>query len=259
MQGNQSYTVDDILFNARKEENVIVLNIKNNLLQKATDLSAKELLFEYLRRVSDDDGIKVILIIGAHDKTGREEYLRFYRNILTTKINPENLERLYNAVNQFIKRIVCIDKMVVHADSGKVISLFMNISLACDYRIIGDNTVFQNAYHEIGLMPKGGGAFFLSKISGSGKAAEIMLRDDDISAEEALAYGIVNRIVPSDDLEKVALKTARKLSRIPLQTLSGIKKLLNYSIDELDKCLELENHELRKIIRSSGFRKILKR
>ncbi|MBW1899545.1 MAG: enoyl-CoA hydratase/isomerase family protein [Deltaproteobacteria bacterium] len=259
MQDNQSYTVDDILFKARKEENVIVLNIKNNLLQKATDLSAKELLFEYLRRVSDDDGIKVILIIGAHDKTGREEYLRFYRNILTTKINPENLERLYNAVNQFIKRIVCIDKMVVHADSGKVISLFMNISLACDYRIIGDNTVFQNAYHEIGLMPKGGGAFFLSKISGSGKAAEIMLRDDDISAEEALAYGIVNRIVPSDDLEKEAIKTARKLSRIQLQTLSGIKKLLNYSIDELDKCLELENHELRKIIRSSGFRKILER
>ena len=115
MQDNQSYTVDDILFKARREENIIVLNIKNNLLQKATDLSAKELLFEYLRRVSDDDGIKVILIIGAHDKTGREEYLRFYRNILTTKINPENLERLYNAVNQFIKRIVCIDKMVVHA------------------------------------------------------------------------------------------------------------------------------------------------
>lgn len=253
MNHNPEYMVDDILFKARKEDNIIVLNMKNNLLQKATDLNAKEILFDFLRDVSDDHQIKVIVIVGDKEKTGRDEYIRFYQDVLQSRINPENLERLYNAVNQFIKKMACINKMIIHADSGKIISLFMNISLACDYRIIGDDTRFQNTYHEIGLMPKGGGAFFLSRIAGFGKASEIMLRNDDITAEQALRYGIVNRIVPSSRLEEEALAVAREMSAIPLQTLVGIKKLLNYSIDDLDRCLEMENQELRKIIRSSQF------
>lgn len=253
MKHISKYMVDDILFKARREDNIIVVNMKNNLLQKTTDLNAKEILFDYLRDVSEDEKIKVIVIVGAKDKVGREEYIRFYQEVIQARINPENLERLYNAVNQFIKRMACINKMVIHADSGKVISLFMNISLACDFRIIGDDTRFQNTYHEIGLMPKGGGAFFLPRIAGFGKASEIMLRYDDITAEQALNYGIVNRIVPSTRLEEEALAIAQKMSAIPLQTLAGIKKLLNYSIDELDRCLEMENHELRKIIRSSQF------
>ena len=253
MSAHSRYMIDDLLFTAREQDGIIVLNMKDNLLQKTTDLSAKEVLFDYLRDVSEDPEINVIVIIGAPHKTGRDEYLRFYQDVLNAKINPENLERLYNAVNQFIKRMACINKMVVHADSGNVISLFMNISLACDYRIIGDNTKFQNCYHEIGLMPKGGGAFFLSRIAGYGKAAEIMLRRDDISAEQALAYGIVNKVVPVNRLEEEALAVALEMSTIPQQTLSGVKKLLNYSINELDQCLELENQELRKIIRSSQF------
>ena len=255
MNEHSKYTVDDLLFTAREQDGIIFLNMKNNLLQKTTDLNAKEVLFEYLRDVADDPETNVIVIIGASNKTGRDEYMRFYKDVLNAKINPENLERLYNAVNQFIKRMACINKMVVHADSGNVISLFMNISLACDYRIITDNTRFQNCYHEIGLMPKGGGAFFLSRIAGLAKATEILLRKDEITAEQALAYGIVNKIVPENRLEEEALAVAREMATIPRQTLAGIKKLLNYSIDELDRCLELENQELRKIIRSSQFQK----
>lgn len=253
MSNPSRYLVDDILFKARLEDQIVVLNMKNNLLLNATDLTAKEVLFEYLRKVSDDNAIKIILIIGAKDKAGRDEYLQFYKQVLQSKMDPENLERLYNAVNQFIKRMASINKMVIHADRGKVISLFMNISLACDFRIVGDDTCFQNPYHEIGLMPKGGGAFFLSRIAGSGKAAEILLRDDDITAEQALGYGIVNRIVPAEEVEEKSLAIARRISNIPLTTLVGIKKLLNYSIGELDRYLEMENQELRKIIRSSQF------
>jgi len=59
---------------------------------------------------------------------------------------------------------VNLNKIVVHADGGRVIPLFMNVSLACDYRIVADNTVFQNPCIELGLAPKGGSGFFLSKM-----------------------------------------------------------------------------------------------
>ena len=82
-----------------------------------------------------------------------------------------------------------MSQIVIHADSGNVLPLFLNISLACDYRIVADNTLFQNPCLEFGLVPKGGGAFFLSKIMGGSKAYEFLLSEEDIAAEEALRLG----------------------------------------------------------------------
>ncbi len=134
---------------------------------------------------------------------------------------------MYNAVNQFVLKMVGFNKIVVHADSGKVISFYMNISLACDYRIIGDNTVFQNPYLDLGLVPKGGGAFFLSRLLGFSKASELLLSDKDITAEEALRLGIVDKVVPSVELNEAALKIAKNFARKPVDSVSGIKRLLS--------------------------------
>ncbi|MBW2596928.1 MAG: enoyl-CoA hydratase/isomerase family protein [Deltaproteobacteria bacterium] len=141
-------------FSAKRVENIVILNIKENILLQATDLTAKDSLFEYLELVSESDAIKVVLILGAPQKKGSEEYFRFYRQVMEQKLDPHAINRLYNAVNQFILRLVDFNKMIVHADSGKVISLFMNTSLACDYRIVADNTVFQNPCLELELVPK---------------------------------------------------------------------------------------------------------
>lgn len=87
----------------------------------------------------------------------------------------KSLERMYNAISQFILKLVSLNKMVVHADSGNVILLFMNIGLACDYRIVADDTVFENPNFELGVVPKGGSTFFLSKLLGANTAAKILL------------------------------------------------------------------------------------
>ena len=77
---------------------------------------------------------------------------------------------MYNVIDQLVLAIMGLNKIVIHANSGKVISTFLNISLACDYSIIADNTVFQNPYIDLGTVPKGDGAFFLSKKLGASKA-----------------------------------------------------------------------------------------
>lgn len=157
------------------------------------------------------------------------------------------INRLYNAVNQFILRLVDFNKVIVHADSGKVISLFMNTSLACDYRIVADNTVFQNPCLELELVPKGGEAFFLSKRLGTSKAFEILLSNKDITAQEALRLGIVDKVVPLAELNEAALKIAKDFADKPIRSLAGIKRLLNYSMKELEDYLELESQVLLKM------------
>jgi len=250
MENHKKPDVDTSWFSARKENNIVALDIKKNLLLKVDDIHAKEALFEYLRQISGDEAVKVLLIIGAPDKMGREEYIQFYQQMFQAGANLDNLSRLYNAVDQLVKRLAYIDKMVVHADSGEIISLFMNISLACDYRIAGDNAVYQNTHHELGLIPKGGGAFFLTRIAGIHKASEILLREDDIPVEESLGYGFVDKIVPAEEIREASMRIAGEFAEKSRHTLKGVKGMLNCCLDGLEKCLDYENKELRKIIRS---------
>lgn len=235
-------------FSAIKLEDIAMLSFKENLLLRAIDLEAKTSLSDCLELISKNDAIKVVLIMGSPEKTGREEYIAFYRQVLESKLDRYAINRMYNAVNQFILTIVDFNKIVVHADGGKVISLFMNISLACDYRIVADNTVFQNPYLEFDLVPKGGGAFFLSQMLGRGKAFEILLSGKDITAQEAAELGIVDKVVPLPELNEAALEIAKSFAEKPVRSLSGVKTLINYSMKDLKEYLELENQVLLRVL-----------
>jgi 2-(1,2-epoxy-1,2-dihydrophenyl)acetyl-CoA isomerase len=258
MKKVSNFEVDHDFFSGRREEDIVRISFKVNLLQRSTHLDAKGTLFHYLDLVSKSDAIRSVLIIGSPKKTGRDEYIGIYRQLLRQELDTRALARLYNAVNQFVLKMVGFNKIVVHADSGRVISFYLNISLACDYRIIANNTVFQNPHLDLGLVPKGGGAFFLSRLLGFSKASELMLSDKDITAEEALELGIVDKVVPVVELDETAVKIAKNFARKPVGSVSGIKKLLSSCMKELEDCLECENQLLLQTVSSSEFRKSLR-
>ncbi len=236
------------LFSTEQTDEVVIIRFKEDLLFRITDLNARDEMIDCLDRVSENDSIKVIVIFSSPNKSGIEEYFEFYHKLSKSKWDVNTIHRLCNVVDQFILKIVDLYKIVVHANSGRVISLFLNISLACDYRIIADNTVFQNPYIELGLVPKGGGPFFLSKMLGLSKAYELLLSNEDLTADEALRLGIVDKVVPFNELEGAALDVAHRFSLKPLKTLSGIKRLLNYSVKDLKDYLDFENQELLRIV-----------
>ena len=160
-----------------------------------------------------------------------------------------------NVFNQFIISILTSSKIVISVESGKVITQFLNVSLACDYRIIADNTIYEKPYLELGIPPKGGGIFFLTKMFGPSKAYKIVFSDKDITANDALKLGLVDEVVPLEELEESALSAAREFARRPARLLAAVKRLSNYSMKEFNRFLELENEEIVRIINSSDFRK----
>jgi enoyl-CoA hydratase/carnithine racemase len=257
MKKGSNFEVEYDFFSGEREEDMVWIRFKENLIQRATHLDAKNLLFEYLDLIAKSDEIKVLLIMGSPSKAGREEYIGFYRQILKVDFDARDLARLYNAVNQFILKIVGFGKPIVHADSGKVISLYMNISLACDYRIIGDNCIFQNPYLDLELIPKGGGAFFLSRLLGFSKALEILLSHEDITADEAFKLGIADKVVPVGQLEEEARKIAQEFAGKPTHSLSGIKRLLRCCMRDLEDCLVCENELLLQMVSRADFIKKL--
>jgi len=231
---------------------VLVLNFKDDLMFRATSLVAKSTILDYLDQLSRSDAIKVLLIVSSPRKAGREEYCKFYDQVIETALDISAVHKLFHAIDDLILKIKEVNQIVVHADSGNVLPLFLNISLACDYRIVADNTVFQNPCLEYGLVPKGGGAFFLSKILGAAGAYRIMLSEDDISASEALKLGLVDEVVAFSELRDAAFKVAEDFARKPAKSLRCCKRLLNYSFKELREYLEFETDELINMIGPFG-------
>ena len=245
---------DTPIFSCYRSGGIVLLKLKHNLVQNISQIDVKDLLFDYFRRFTSDNSVKVIILLGAKGKDGRREYIDFYKGVASGAISYDKVERLYHAINQFIRKLAAVSKYVIHADRGHIDPVFFGISLACDYRILATNSVLQNPYHDVGLLPKGGIAYFLPKLIGAGTASKVMLRKEDITAKEALGLRIVDRIVPEENLEEEVVKTARSIADVPSDTLFGIKKLLSIAPDELNRVLEMESKELRRIVRTDAFR-----
>lgn len=241
-------------FSANLEKDVLHIRFRENLLEHLANLSKRDMVTDFADRVSKCSDVKVILLNSDFRETGCEAYTCFFLK-KNTGNEKFDFHRLCNVTRQLILGIIGLNRIVIHACQGNVISLFLNISLACDYRIAADNTIFCNPYLDLGMIPIGGGPYFLSKMMGTGKAWEILLLNKDIKAKQALELGIVDQVVPSSDLESAAIDMALKFADNNAGTIAGLKKLINFSKNDLEAYFEMENQEIFKIINSSDFSK----
>lgn len=247
----QSILNEDLdLFSTKRMGNIIILNLKENLMFRAINLDAGGKLMDFLDWITETDSIKVVVIISSPTKAGKKEYFDFFYVELKSNLDYINIRRIHNVFCQLILKLMALNKPIIHANCGKVIPLFLNVSLACDYRIIADNTVFQNPYLNLGLIPIGGSAFFLSKIIGPNNAFKVLISGNDITAYEAMKLGIVHEVTSSSKLKEAVLDTAKRLADKPLSSLAAIKKLINYNLKDFKDYLDLEHQELLRIVSS---------
>lgn len=252
MEKHPALDVDHGFFATRQLDSVVEFRFKENIFRHATNLTNRDLLQSYFDGIASRKEIKVIVINSAEAHTGCDEYVNFFR-LFRDGWERNDIRRLCNVINQIILTIMELNKLVIHVNSGKVISLFMNIGLACDYRVVADDTVFQNPYLDLGLLSKGGGAFFLTRLLGPSRAYEVLLLNREITAEKALSLGIVDRVVPAAELESTALELARRFADNPGRSLSGVKRLVQFSMRDIRDYLDYENQEIFRIVDSPDF------
>jgi enoyl-CoA hydratase/carnithine racemase len=249
-------------FVAEFREDVLWLQFSGNFFHNFQSFDIKDFLHDYFEKLAQARDIKTVVFHSAYSESGNDEYLRFFlfdcpeqelgHFGFSNTMNRYELHRFCNMVDQTILDILNMDKIFIHICTGDVISLFMNISLSCDYRIISNNTVFHNIYQEVGMLPKGGAPFILSRIIGSGKTKKLLLQPQ-ITAQEALAIGIADDIVSPDQLEDQAIMIAHQFNNISNKTLFGMKKLANYHLKGLKDYLEYETEQILKIGQKKNF------
>lgn len=259
MKNQSEFDISYESFQATLKDNIATLRFHRDFLLRTTDLENRDRVLDYLDRIGRSRNIHVLIVSGAPDSKGREEFIDFFKRARAGGADMIRTHRMYNVINQLVLKLVKLDKFVIYVNSGYVIMPYLNMGLACDYRILAENAVVQNPCIELGMAPKGGGGYFLPRMLGRQKAYQIMLNPNDITAQEALALGLIDEVVPSDQLEAVSLQRAQQYATAPPHVLSGVKKLINFEFKDLQDYMEHENDVLLQIIRKNDYQPWLER
>jgi len=149
-----------------------------------------------------------------------------------------HLDRTFHPLVLNMRRL---EKPVLAAINGPVAGAALGIVLACDLRIATENTRFVFAFNEIGLAPDSAVSLMLPAIIGLGRAAEAAYFNQPILADEALAWGLVNKVVLQSTLEKETQAWAERLAAGPVHAIGLTKRDFNQAV--LPNYEEVLNHE----------------
>lgn len=183
-------------------------------------------LLTALDRVEADPTARVVILTGAGSAfcTGADlqETLRWIQR------GPDALRNEYNPgwvrlVHLGFGRLRALPRPVIAAVNGVATAGGCDLALSCDIRIASERASFAEGYIKVGLIPAGGGTFLLPRLAGTGWACELIFTGDAISAEQARQIGLVNRVVPHDELLPAAEALARKLVARPRRALAAAK------------------------------------
>ena len=164
-------------------------------------------------------------------------------------------EHLRRVTNPTILALRTMPKPVIARVHGPAVGIGCNYALAADIRIASTAAQFGQVFSRIGLIPDGGGTYFLPRLVGYAKAFELMVTGDVITAEQAFAMGLVNRVVPFEELDAEVDRWAARLNSAPAVAFAGIKKALAYGeTHTLAEALDCEAVTQAACFQSEDFR-----
>ncbi|MEU9142836.1 enoyl-CoA hydratase-related protein [Streptomyces sp. NPDC048349] len=132
---------------------------------------------------------------------------------------------------RLITAVLDCEKPVIAAVNGTAAGIGAHLALACDLVIASEGARFIEVFVRRGLVPDGGGAYLLPRLIGPQKAKELIFFGDAVPAAEAARLGLVNKVVPAEELEAAAREWAERLAQGPTRALALAKQLVNASLD----------------------------
>jgi enoyl-CoA hydratase/carnithine racemase len=201
-------------------------------------------LIDVFEEVADTPSDRVLVITGAGDGfcSGADLSPGDNPDLATQDGGIGSTFRQMRVVGRAALRLHQLPQPSIAAVNGVAAGAGLNLALGCDLIIASERARFSEIFSKRGLNVDFGGSWLLPRLVGLHKAKELVFFADIIDAVEAERIGIVNRVVPADDLAKVAGELATRLAALPPIQLSISKKLLNQSFSvSMADALEFED------------------
>ncbi|MFA4836584.1 MAG: enoyl-CoA hydratase-related protein [Dehalococcoidia bacterium] len=210
----------DALYKVEGHVGIISLNrldAKNTLSFEMVSLCR-----QFIDEARTDDHIRILILTGNGDTfcAGAD-----IRDFISGRLRGWNFKNfLWDGLHRMVLSLEDFDKPVIAAVNGPAMGAGMDLALMCDMRVCSEKSQFAESYINMGIMAGDGGAYFLPRLVGIGKALELLLTGDVLSAQEACSLGIVNKVVPHDRLMDETMLLAEKIAGKPFLAVKMMKR-----------------------------------
>ena len=219
-----------------KKDRIVRITLNRPEVLNAMNAVLSEELTQALDEVAQDEGIDVLILTGAGRAfcAGRDlkEVLRFDRGGYPAKVGP-------------MEKIRSLPIPTICAVNGHAVTGGLEIVISCDIAIASEKAVFADTHARAGLVPGGGMSQILPRLIGVNRAKELSFTGRFISAEEAVEIGLVNRVVPHDELLPAAEQLAQDILSCNQKALRRGKYLIDKGMKgTLEAGLAMESLEI---------------
>lgn len=190
----------------------------------AVDVELAERLVEALAAIERDQTVKVIVLKGAGRAFMAGGDLKTFHE--AGERAPEAVKRLIAPFHDALERMRRSPVPVIASVHGAVAGGGLALALACDFVLASADAVFTPAYLKIGTNPDGGTTWSVVRLLGERRALEWLMLGEQMTAQQAVSMGLINRVVPPDALEEETRIFAAKLASGPAQAQASLKRLI---------------------------------
>jgi enoyl-CoA hydratase len=207
-----------------KSDGIAVVTLNRPEAMNALSKALRSELYKAMVALDADDEVSVVILTGAGTRA-------FTAGLDLKELGSEpgamGAANAEGADENPVKAIELCRKPVIGAINGVAITGGFEVALACDVLIASENARFADTHARVGIMPGWGLSQKLSRLIGLYRAKELSLTGNFLDAKTACDWGLVNRVVPADELLTVAKKLAADMATIPVETLSLYKAIID--------------------------------
>ena len=217
---------------------ITTLTLNRPEARNAIDLDLRRELVTALDEIEADPDSRVLILAGrgGHFCAGGD-----VKSMKARRSSAAEGRTRVEALNRMVLKLVDFPRPTIAMVEGYAVGAGTNLALCCDLIVASESAKFGELFWKIGLAPDGGGTWLLPRLVGMARAKELIFTADIIDAAEAARIGLVNRVAPSTDLEKVTWALAEKIAAGPPGVLRLAKNMVNRAaVSDLPAALDLE-------------------
>ena len=200
-------------------------------------------LLDAASRCDEDPGVRAVVLTGSGKMFCAGGNLKVFA--AQGEGVSSYLKKVTQALHAAISRFNRMAAPVVAAINGTAAGGGLSLALATDIAIAAESAKFTLAYTRVGLIPDGASTYFLARLVGLRRAKEMVLLNPVLSANQALEWGLINRVVADDQVMTAALEMARQLATGPTQAFGASKRLiLSGATESLESQMEKESRTI---------------
>lgn len=184
-----------------------------------------------VERVNRDDEVRVVVLTGAGSafSAGGNVTAMAEKSGMFAGSPAQMREGYRRGIQRIPRALYECDVPVIAAVNGPAVGAGCDLALMCDLRVASSRAFFAESFVKLGIIPGDGGAWFLPRVVGAARAAEMALTGDRVDARTALEWGLVSRVVEPDELLPAAFDLARRIAVNPPRAVRMTKRLLRES------------------------------